>query len=346
MITTRRLLTLLLSLMGVGLFYWLALPLPFLFGPMSACLIASLLGVKLQGMKPFSIGARTVLGIAVGTAITPAILQQASQMAFTLLLIPIYIILIGAIGVPFYQRFFGYDRVTSFYAAMPGGASDMIIFGQAAGGNARALSLIHATRMLIIITIVPFFLAYFNDISLDAPIGQSASQLPWHEMAIMVVVAIIGWKGGEKIRLFGAAILGPLILSLVLSLGDILHHRPPSEAILVAQFFLGMGIGMHYQGITLKEIKKDITAGALFALILTTIAAFFALLAHAIGNVPWLEAIMAFSPGGQAEMTILAIVAGADLGFIVLHHLLRILLVILGAPLLARFLLKKTNHKV
>ncbi|MBT8473895.1 MAG: AbrB family transcriptional regulator, partial [Alphaproteobacteria bacterium] len=40
--------------------------------------------------------------------------------------------------------------------------------------------------------------------------------------------------------------------------------------------------------------------------------------------------------GGQAEMTVLAIFAGADLGFVIVHHLVRITLVILLAPVAAR----------
>ena len=35
-------------------------------------------------------------------------------------------------------------------------------------------------------------------------------------------------------------------------------------------------------------------------------------------------------------MTILAIVAGADLGYVIVHHLPRVLLVITGAPIAAR----------
>ena len=37
-------------------------------------------------------------------------------------------------------------------------------------------------------------------------------------------------------------------------------------------------------------------------------------------------------------MTILAIIVGADLGYIIVHHLTRVLLVITGAPLVARLM--------
>ncbi len=50
------------------------------------------------------------------------------------------------------------------------------------------------------------------------------------------------------------------------------------------------------------------------------------------------EGFVALVRGGHSEMTVLAIIAGADLGCIVAHHLLRLLIVIAGAPLVARLL--------
>jgi uncharacterized membrane protein AbrB (regulator of aidB expression) len=41
------------------------------------------------------------------------------------------------------------------------------------------------------------------------------------------------------------------------------------------------------------------------------------------------------TPGGQAELVVLALIVGADMTFVVAHHLLRIFVVILGAPIVA-----------
>ena len=49
-----------------------------------------------------------------------------------------------------------------------------------------------------------------------------------------------------------------------------------------------------------------------------------------------METILAFAPGGQAELTILALIVGADMAFVIAHHVLRLFLVILLAPLAAR----------
>ncbi len=62
----RRALTLILAAAGTAFFWWLDLPLPFLFGPMAACLAAALSNVPIKGFGQVSVAARTILGVAVG----------------------------------------------------------------------------------------------------------------------------------------------------------------------------------------------------------------------------------------------------------------------------------------
>ncbi len=334
----RRGMTVLIAAAGVAVFLALHLPLPFLFGPMAASLVAALCGAPLAGLGQVSIAARSVLGIAIGTSVTPALVAELPSMVASLALVPVYIVVIGLIGVPFFRRVCGFDPVTAFYAAMPGGAADMTIFGQEAGANVRQLSLVHVTRLMVIMVVAPIILVNIYGVGLTHPVGPPASDLPVSEMLIMAVAALVGWKGGERIGLFGAAILGPLLVSAVLSLAGILHLRPPREALLAAQFLIGMGIGVSYVGVTLRELRNTVTGGAAFVLILAALAGAVTELVTLTGLAPPVEGFLAFIPGGQAEMSMLALVSGADLSFVVVHHLTRILVVILGAPILFRLM--------
>lgn len=335
--------TLLLSAVGTGLFWLTGLPLPFLFGPMLACLLAALCGAPLLGAGTVAVAARTILGVAIGAMVTPQLLHRLPDMLASVAFIPLYVAAIGLVGVPFFERVCRFDRVTAYYAAMPGGLQDMVIFGAEAGADARALSLIHATRVLIIVSIVPFILTQAFGVSLDAPIGAPASDVPLAELAIMAAAALLGWKGGERIGLFGASILGPMIVTAALSLMGLIHFRPPAEAILTAQFFIGAGIGVGYVGVTLGELRRDVLAGILFVAILSLLALAFTGLVTLAGLAAPVEGLLAYAPGGQAEMTVLAIVAGADLGFVIVHHVVRVLIVITGAPLAARLVLRGTR---
>lgn len=334
----RRCMTVLISAVGVVVFLLLDLPLPFLFGPMAASLVIALCGAPLAGLGQVSIAARSVLGVAIGTSVTPALVAELPSMLASVALVPLYIVVIGLIGVPFFRKVCGFDLVTAFYAAMPGGAADMTIFGQEAGANVRQLSLVHVTRLMVIMVVAPIILVNVYGVGLTHPIGPPASDLPVRELVIMAIAAIVGWKGGERIGLFGAAILGPLIVSAILSLAGILHLRPPREALLAAQFLIGMGIGVSYVGVTLRELRNTVAGGAAFVVILAALAGAVTEFVTLTGLAPPVEGFLSFIPGGQAEMSMLALVSGADLSFVVVHHLTRILVVILGAPVLFRFL--------
>ncbi len=330
--------TLALSGTGVGLFYVLDLPLPFLLGPMFACLAAALLGVRLTGTPTLSEAMRPVLGVAVGASLTPALFARAGEMALSIALIPPFVLLIGVIGYPYFRRLWGFDHATSYYAAMPGGLQDMLLFGEEAGADPRALSLIHTTRVLVIVSLMPFLLGWLWALSFSHPPGQPTASIPLRELAIMLVCGALGWWGGKRIGLFGAAILGPLIVAGTASMTDLLHTRPPAEAMLAAQFFIGLGIGVKYVGITLNEIRRIVAAALGYCGVLAVLTVIFAEIVIQTGLAAPLEAVIAFAPGGQAEMVLLAIIAGADMAYVVTHHMLRIVIVILGAPLAARFL--------
>ncbi|EBA09814.1 putative ammonia monooxygenase [Sagittula stellata E-37] len=337
----QRGLTFVLASFGAALFWLGNLPLPFLFGPMSFCLAGALAHLPLKGFGQVSVAARTILGVAVGASITPDVIAQLPRMAVSVALIPVFIAVIALVGVPFFRKLWGFDAPTAYYAAMPGGLQDMVIFGTEAGANPRVLSLVHGTRVLIIVTLAPFILGHFYGVGLTNPIGAPAADLPVHELLIMAVAALIGWKGGERIGLFGASILGPMIVTAALSLADVIHARPPAEAILLAQFFIGCGIGVQFRGVTWKELTRVVAAGIAYVLVLAVLAAVFSGVVTGLGLGEPVAAFLAFAPGGQAEMTVLAIVTGADLGFVITHHLTRIVIVIVGAPVLAALIARR-----
>jgi membrane AbrB-like protein len=322
-----------IALAGVGVFTLFGLPLPWLFGPMLACLIAAFFGMPLTAISPLNTAMRTILGVAVGASITLPFLLALPSLWQTLIFVPIMLALIAGLGVPYFQKICGYDFPTSYYAAMPGGLQDMLVFGAEAGGNLRTISLIHATRVLIIVTALPALLALLWQVDLTQPPGEAASTIAPLELGLMCLCAVLGWQGAKYVGLFGASILGPLILTAAFSLSGLITHRPPAEAIWAAQFFIGITIGVNYRGITMSELRKDVLAGVGFCAILAAITTCILIVVSVLNLAPMREALLSFSPGGQAELVVLSIIVGADVGFVVAHHLIRLIVVIIGAPL-------------
>ncbi|MEM8868968.1 MAG: AbrB family transcriptional regulator [Pseudomonadota bacterium] len=323
---------------GAASFRALEIPLPFLLGPLCACLIAALIGIPMRGIALLNESMRTILGVAVGASFTSAVLISMVGMWPTLALVPVMVLTIGAVGVPYFRKLWGFDLPTSYYAAMPGGLQDMLVFGEEAGGNVRSLSLIHATRVLVIVMVLPFVLQQIWDANLENAPGDPIKGIAVSQIALMVFCGLAGWRVAKAIGMFGASILGPLLLTAALTLTGFLHHRPPAEAIWLAQFFIGMTVGVKYAGITMTEVRRDLVAGMGFCGILIVLTLVFTEVIYATGLAPPLETVLAFAPGGQAELTVLALIVGADVAFVAAHHVLRIFIVILGAPLIARWL--------
>lgn len=279
---------------------------------------------------------RTMLGVAAGSAVTPDLVARLPEMAPTALLVPVFVLIIAACGYPFFRRLCGFDHATAYYAAMPGGFQDMLIFGEEAGGNVRSLALIHATRVLVIVSLAPFLISWIWSLPLDSPPGVDAALVPWGDMALMVLAAVVGWQGAKRVGLFGAQILGPMIVTAALTLSGWLGSRPPAEVIYAVQFFIGLSVGVRYVGTTLGELRRDVSASVVYCLILAVLTLLLVELVILGGLAPSLDAFLAFAPGGQAEMVVLALIAGGDIAFVVTHHVLRIVLIITLAPLVAR----------
>ncbi len=325
-----------ISGLGVAAFHLLALPLPWLMGPIFACLGAALAGLRLTGNATVNTLMRTILGVAVGATLSLPVVVSMAGMWPTLMMIPALVALSGLIGVPYFRRLWGFDFPTSYYSAMPGGLQDMLIFGEEAGGNVRTLSLIHATRVLLIVVALPFLLQLSWGVDLSNPPGAPAAETDPAQIALMVVAALAGWQGARRVGLFGASILGPMIAAAALAITGLLQTRPPAEAIWAAQFFIGMSVGSKYAGVTGREVRRDVAAAMGYCAILLVLAAVFTEITILFRLAPPLEALLAFVPGGQAEMVILALIAGADVAFVIAHHILRIVTVIVGAPIAAR----------
>ena len=86
------------------------------------------------------------------------------------------------------------------------------------GGDVRALSLIHPTRVLAIVTLAPVLMYWVWRVDLTCLPGQPASKVGWEQIALLLVTCLVGWNLAARVGLFGASILGLMILAAVLSL--------------------------------------------------------------------------------------------------------------------------------
>jgi membrane AbrB-like protein len=317
------------------------MPLPWMIGPMIANTVAAMLHAPVAApvrLRPVVI---PVIGVMLGSSISSEIFAALAGWAVTVAMMMPFLAAAATMSYLIYRRIGGYDPVTAYYAAMPGGLNDMLLFGIAAGGEEKRIALAHATRILVVIACVGLFYGLVLGVRAGGAGGRpwiALDVLNWQDWLLLAGCAAIGAPLGNALRLPAGNLVGPMVLSGLAHVAHLVSVAPPTLIVNLAQIVLGSVIGCRFLGVTARQIVRDLRLGALSAMSMIAVAVVFAeLTAAATGTSP-AEVFLAYSPGGLTEMSLLALAMGQDVAYVSVMHLLRILLVILAAPLAFRWI--------
>jgi membrane AbrB-like protein len=257
-------------------------------------------------------------------------------MAGSLIILVPFMILITTTSMTFYRRLAGFDRPTAFFSAVPGGLADMTAMAEQAGANQRTVILVQASRIVLIVFTVPLFLQFHDGLAAPNAFAASPvrlSELTFVDAATLIAMAGLGWGIAQYFGLAGAPIVGPMVVSGIAHALGLTTVRLPLELLIVAQIGVGVLLGCQFRGLTFKEFTHTMVWGLLNAAVLLAVTAVVVILVSRITGFDQVSVLMAFAPGGQTELNLLAFVLGVDVAYVALHHLARLAIVILGAQL-------------
>ena len=334
----RALLALALGTGGGWLASLAGLPLPWMIGAMLATPLAAVAGLPVALWHRLREGFVVVLGVMLGSSFTPEIAAQLPGWGVSILILTAYTIVAGALGAWFFHRVAGYDRITSYFAAMPGGLSVMIFVGEAMGGDSRLISLTHASRLLLVVLILPFAFQLFMgyDPGERPAAGPDLAALGGIDVAVLTASGVLGWAGARLVRLPAPAVVGPMLLSAAVHLGGVIEAGPPEVLVAAAQVVVGSALGCRFAGTAVGLIGRTILWAAGGTVVLLGSAAAAAWLGHLATGLPVRELTLAYSPGGLAEMSLVALALGLEAALVATHHIVRIFLIVVFAPLAFR----------
>jgi membrane AbrB-like protein len=135
----------------------------------------------------------------------------------------------------------------------------------------------------------------------------------------------------------GAGLLGPLALTVVLQLtGLSFGLSVPAVLVQIGYLVIGWQAGLAFTRESLRAVARILpTALALIVVLGVATAGLGVALAHLAGLTP-LEGYLATSPGGVYAVLATAVETGSNVTFVIAAQVVRILLMLFAAPLLAR----------
>ena len=331
-------LALAIGALGGAVFHLLALPLAWMLGAMVATTVAAFARAPLAESRGLRSAMSVVFGAFLGSAFTPDILGRLAHWAGGAGATAVFVSATTLLAFLFFRRI-GFDRATGFFSATPGGLGVMTLIGEREGGDIRAIALMHATRILVVVFAIPFWLRYVEqlDIPQVASLGDR-EQAEGLNLALIAAIALLGWLLGSWTRLPAGPLIGPMLTCAAAYMTGLVHGAPPAAAILIAQVVMGAGVGARFVGVSAGVAWRTIliSAGSSAALFAAALG-FSALLAPLLG-VSRTALLLAIAPGGLAEMALIAISLHIDLAFVSTMQIVRIVLIVALAPVVFRLL--------
>lgn len=336
--------TVALGAAGGYAFLKLKMPLPWMMGAMCVSMALALAGAPLRPPGRFRDVMIAVIGLMVGSAFTPQIIARAGEWLPSIAAILAYsMAMIVALGW-LLRRVGGYDPATAFCSAAPGGFTEMILLGGSMGGDTRTISLMHSVRVVITVVTIPFWFRFVHDYvpSGTAALG-SVSNLSAGGAAALAVSAVIGYALARLARVPLPALIGPMAAAALVHALGFSTSRPPGELVALAQIVIGVGVGCRFLGSSLREIAGVLRTATIMALIMLAVAMLCAGGMHLLTGLPMEALILAFSPGGVAEMNVITVALHIDPAFVATHHLVRLGFLMVVAPAMLKLFGSRWN---
>jgi membrane AbrB-like protein len=318
-------------------FRFLGLPLPWTLGAMAAAALLTLAGDGWKLPAPCRDAARPVIGVLAGSAFTPTVVAGMLGWWQALPILAGFFLISAAIGQWFFRRVCGFDHTTAVFAAMPGGLGEMTLLGSQYGGDTRRLVLVHSVRIVAVVFAVPFIVSVMVPGGLvrgaPAHAASAATLLDW---AVLLFCAVAGGLAGRRARAWGGVMILPMLLSAAAHGGGLTALAPPAWMVAAMQVVIGCITGARFAGARWAEVRLAVLQGLTWTTLLLVLAGCAAWLTAWIVGMPLPAMFLALSPGGFAEMSIIAFTIGIEVAFVVTCHVFRTLFVLLAAPLLHR----------
>lgn len=321
---------------GAAVWSWLGWPLPFIVGAMVGGMAVGLLPIE-AGIPPrLSAGMSVVIGIMVGSAFTPSILDDARNWAPTLAAIALYTATATAVGYALLRRVGRYDPVSAYCMSSPGGFMEMILLGRTLGADSRHIALVHAVRLTGVVMVLPWLMPRATTGGAVATIGGHGlpGALDWSIFAACGLGAALA----SRLGIPGAIMVGPLALSAAAHMVGITDARIPAPVVIAAQIVVGAAAGSGIMKLNPRALLKSSLFGLALVSSMLTLSAVFALALASLTGRPFATALLLFAPGSLPEMSLIALTLQIEPALISTHHLFRLVLIVTTLPLLLRWL--------
>lgn len=233
--------------------------------------------------------------------------------------------------------------LTGALSLVAGGASGVVAIAKEIGADDRIVAAVQFLRVAMIMASMPIIVALvFHSTEDNASRMAENGTLPWYlSLPEIAVIVVVGTLVARMVRLPGAGLLGPMAIAIALDLtGMTWGLSVPMLLVQAGIMLIGWQAGLDFTKESLQTMKRILPGVIALIVALNVAAAGFGVLLAKVAGLSMLDGYLATSPGGVYAVLATAVGTGSTVTFIMAAQVVRIVLMLFAAPLIAKAFLK------
>jgi membrane AbrB-like protein len=329
--------TLAIALAGGLAFTLLGLPAGLVSGSVLAVAAAALSGRPVRVPLGLAYFCYVIVGTLLGAVVTPETLRGVTTWPASIALLLLASIgMMGATTI-YLRVVHRWDPLSALLAASPGAMAQVIALSTELGGDLRAIAIVQTVRVLLLVIGLPNGLALFGLVVPAMPVPRGpAGFAVLGEMVLLVTVATTFAIGFQRFRFPGGLLFGAMAGSAILHGTGLIHAVLPWWIGSISVITLGALVGSRFANTTLRMLVGYLGAALGSFAVSMAVATVFILIVARLFPFPIANIVIAFSPGAQDTMMVLALALHLDPVYVGAHHLARFLVVTFSVAIAAR----------
>jgi len=302
---------------------------------------AALLGRPAKVPFPIARVGFIVVGILLGAVVTPQTLRGFATWPASVALLIVASLIMMLATTSYLRAVHRWNALSALMGASPGSMIQVIALSTELGANLRAIAIVQTMRVLLLTVGIPSGLALFGLVAPAMPVARGPagmSSLP--EMLIVVVVATAAAFAMARLKFPGGFLFGAMAGSGVLHGSGLVQAVLPWWIGSAAVIVLGAVVGSRFANTTFRLFVRYLGAAFGSFAVSLSVATLFVLIVTQFFPFPIANVVVAFAPGAQDTMMVLALALHLDPVYVGAHHVARFLVVTFSVAVIGRRIAK------
>jgi uncharacterized protein len=322
-----------------------SLPSPQLFAGLIGGVLAALaFGWRMTPPGAVRIAAQAVTGVALGAYVEGSTVRAVGEHIVPVALVSVATLALTVVAGIVLARFSDLDRPTAAFGMIAGGAAGIVAIADELDADNRLVAILQYLRVLIIVVLTPLIAStiFPGDHGFHGGIANRAAGSLLDAALLLAASGAGGFVLARLVSLPAGSLLGPMLVAAGLTLAGVPFAAPlPAWIQYIAFAAIGLQVGLRFTPDSMRAAGRALVPGLVAILGLLVGCALLALVLAPLADVSTLDAYLATTPGGLYAVLATAVGSGANTTFVLAVQVLRLFVMLLAAPVLARWLVRE-----